>query len=166
MSTFNDTIIDEFRRNGGRVDSAGFGTHLVLIHTTGAQTGQPRLNPAMSIRGRPDDAGAAGRTDSWMVIASAMGAPRDPAWAVNLRAHPDTHIEVAGENGVETVPVTAVELHGTEYEQAFARFVRRSSAFTTYQERANERRLPVIRLTRRDSDPPATATPQTTVKER
>jgi deazaflavin-dependent oxidoreductase (nitroreductase family) len=139
MSEFNDKVIAEFRANGGRVDSAGFGTHLVLLHTTGASTGQARVNPAMSLREGAD----------WLVVASAMGAPKDPAWAVNLRAHPDVEIEVATADGVATVPVTATELDGEAYDQAFARFVRRSSAFAAYQQRATGRRLPVIRLTRR-----------------
>ena len=53
MSDFNDKIIAEFRANSGRVDSAGFGTNLVLLHTRGAKTGlpgQPRHVPAR--RGR------------------------------------------------------------------------------------------------------------------
>lgn len=141
MSEFNDKIIAEFRANGGRVDSAGFGANLVLIHTRGAKTGNPRVNPAMSLRDG----------DAWLVVGSAMGAPKDPAWAVNLRAHPDVDIEVATDRGVETVPVTAVELDGAEYDAAFARFVGRSSAFAAYQRRATERRLPVIRLGRQSA---------------
>lgn len=140
MSEFNDRVIAEFRANGGRVDSAGFGTHLVLLHTWGARTGQPRVDPAMSLRDG----------DDWLVVGSAMGAPTDPAWVVNLRARPDVDIEVATPAGVATVPVTASELDGGAYDRAFARFVRRSSAFTAYQQRAGERRLPVIRLSPRD----------------
>ncbi|MCA0144336.1 nitroreductase/quinone reductase family protein [Blastococcus sp. LR1] len=137
MSDYNATIIAEFRANGGRVDSAGFGTHLVLLHTVGARTGQPRVNPAMSLRDG----------DAWLVVASAAGAEKDPAWAVNLRAHPHTEIEVATAHGeAQTVPVTATELDGEDYETAFARFVRRSSAFANYQRRAGARRLPVFRL--------------------
>lgn len=141
MSEFNDKIITEFRANGGRVDSAGFGTHLVLLHTIGAKTGKARVNPAMSLRDG----------DAWLVVGSAMGAAKDPAWAVNLRAHPDVEIEAATAGGVATVPVTATELDGEEYDRAFARFVSRSSAFAVYQRRATERRLPVIRLSPRDT---------------
>lgn len=139
MTQFNDTIIAEFRAHGGRVDSAGFGSHLILLHTIGARSGNARVNPAMSLRDG----------DAWLVVGSAMGAAEDPAWVVNLRAHADIEIEVATDGGVQTVPVTAVELDGEEYEPAFARFVARSQAFATYQRRATERRLPVIRLTRR-----------------
>jgi len=136
MSSFNDTVIAEFRANGGRVDSAGFGRSLVLLHTRGAKSGLERVNPAMSLRDG----------DAWLVVASAAGARRDPAWAVNLRAHPEVDIEVPGEDGVQVVPVTAEELDGAAYDAAFARFVQRSSAFAHYQERAAGRRLPVVRL--------------------
>ncbi len=139
MSEFNERIIAEFRANQGRVTSAGFGSSLVLIHTRGAKTGQPRVNPAMSLRD-----GAA-----WLVVASAMGAERDPAWAVNLRAAPHAEIEAANpRGGIDSVAVVAEELDGEEYRAAFARFVERAPAFAVYQDRA-ARRLPVIRLTPR-----------------
>jgi deazaflavin-dependent oxidoreductase (nitroreductase family) len=144
VSDFNERVIAEFRANGGRVDSAGFGAALVLLHTRGARSGVERVNPAMSLRDG----------DAWLVVGSAMGAARDPAWVVNLRAHPDVVIEVASDHGVQLVPVTAEELDGPRYDAAFARFVRRSSAFAVYQERATERRLPVMRLTPRQPLPP------------
>jgi deazaflavin-dependent oxidoreductase (nitroreductase family) len=138
MSEFNDGVIAEFRDNNGWVDSAGFGTSLVLLHTRGAKTGAERVNPAMSLRDG----------DDWLVVASAKGAPRDPAWAVNLRAHADVEIEAVVNGAAKTVAVTAAELDGQEYEAAFARFVSRAPAFESYQRRSG-RRLPVIRLTPR-----------------
>lgn len=138
MNDFNDRVIAEFRSNEGRVDSAGFGSSLVLLHTRGARTGTERVNPAMSIRDG----------DDWLVVASAKGAPTDPAWAVNLRAHPDIEIEAPVDGAVHTIPVRATELDGEEYEAAFARFAARAPAFSTYQRRAG-RRLPVIRLSPR-----------------
>lgn len=143
MSEFNDRVIAEFRANNGRVDSAGFGTNLVLLHTRGVKTGAERTNPAMSLRDG----------DDWFVVASAKGAPRDPAWAINLRARPDIEIEAVVNGAVKTVPVRAVELDGQEYEAAFARFVSRAPAFEFYQRRAG-RRLPVIRLTPSRTAPP------------
>lgn len=159
MSEFNDRVIAEFRGNGGRVTSAGFGSALVLLHTRGARTGLERVHPALSLRDG----------DAWLVVGSAMGATRDPAWVVNLRAHPEAVIEVASAEGVQSVPVTAQELDGAQYRAAFDRFVRRSSAFAVYQERAGERRLPAIRLAPRQvtagtggatGEPPPSAPPQ------
>jgi deazaflavin-dependent oxidoreductase (nitroreductase family) len=86
--------------------------------------------------------------DDWLVVGSARGAPRDPAWTVNLRAHPDTEIEAAIDGDIATVPVRAVELAGREREAAFARFVEMAPAFASYQAKAR-RPLPVIRFVRR-----------------
>jgi deazaflavin-dependent oxidoreductase (nitroreductase family) len=135
MNDFNDRIIAEFRANNGRVTSVGFGSSLVLIHTRGAKTGKQRVNPAMSLRDG----------SSFLVVASAMGAEKDPAWAVNLRAHPRAQLEVPAAGGIEQLDVEAEELEGSEYEDAFARFVKRAPAFDSYQQRS-ARRLPVIRL--------------------
>ena len=136
MSAFNDRVIATFRANRGRVE--GWGSGLVLLHTVGARSGLERVNPALSLRDG----------DAWLVVASALGAAKDPAWAVNLRAHPDVDIEVASPDGVVVVPVTASELDGDAYDAAFARFVARASSFATYQD-GTERRLPVVRLSPR-----------------
>jgi deazaflavin-dependent oxidoreductase (nitroreductase family) len=136
MTEFNDRVIAEFRANRGRVGA--WGTDLVLIHHRGVRTGTARVNPAMSLRDG----------DGWLVVGSAMGAPRDPAWTVNLRAHPDTEIEAVIDGGIATVPVRAVELAGREREAAFARFVEMAPAFAAYQAKA-PRLLPVIRFVRR-----------------
>lgn len=138
MSTFNDSIIVEFRANNGRVDSAGFGTDLILLHSTGARTGEPRVNPAMSLR---DD-------DSWLIVGSAKGAADDPAWAHNLRAHDEVSIESHGDGGIDVVDVTATELSGAEHDTALARFIERAPTFASYRRKAAATRaMPVFRLT-------------------
>ncbi|WP_150242770.1 nitroreductase/quinone reductase family protein [Nocardiopsis quinghaiensis] len=150
MTEFNDRVIAEFRAHAGRVGA--WGTNLVLIHHRGVRSGTERINPAMSLRDG----------DDWLVVGSAMGAPRDPAWVVNLRAHPDVGIEAVIDGDGVTVPVRALELTGEEREAAFARFLQAAPAFGTYQAKA-PRLLPVIRFTRRDrsgrSDPGERRTP-------
>ncbi|PJJ62024.1 nitroreductase/quinone reductase family protein [Compostimonas suwonensis] len=137
MSGFNDQIISEFRANGGRVETGGFGSSLVLLHTIGAKTGEERISPVMAIA--PDAA-------SWLIVASAAGAPRNPAWYSNLRANP----EVAIESGSDVVEVLATELTGSEYDDAWNAFVSRSPGFDDYKKRVNgARHIPVLRLTRR-----------------
>jgi deazaflavin-dependent oxidoreductase (nitroreductase family) len=133
MTEFNERVIAEFRANRGQVGA--WGANLVLIHHRGARTGTERVNPAMSLRDR----------DAWLVVGSAMGAPRDPAWAINLRAHPDVVIEAVADGEIDTIPVAATELEGEAREVAFGRFVQIAPAFGAYQARAG-RLLPVIRL--------------------
>jgi deazaflavin-dependent oxidoreductase (nitroreductase family) len=135
VNEFNEKVIAEFRANGGRVDTAGFGNKLVLLHTIGRRSGQQPVNPVNAI---PDGHG-------WLVTASAAGAPTDPAWAHNLRAHPAATIET----GRETVQISAIELDGPDHAAAWSRFTAMSDAFAEYQRRATTRRLPVFRLLRR-----------------
>ncbi len=47
MSDWNAKIIEEFRANGGKVGGTFEGAPLLLLHTTGAKTGQERVNPMM-----------------------------------------------------------------------------------------------------------------------
>jgi deazaflavin-dependent oxidoreductase (nitroreductase family) len=131
VTAFNDRIIAQFRAGAGHVD--GFGDRLVIIHSRGARTGAERTNPALSL---PDG-------DSRLVIASAAGAPKNPGWYYNLRAHPDAAIE---DGSGRLIPVAAHELDGADYQVAWTRFDAASPAFRQYRQRAG-RRLPIFRLT-------------------
>ena len=134
--SFNDAIIEEFRANGGDVSARGFGRGLVLLHHIGARSGTERVSPVMSIRDGDD---------TWLVAASKAGAPENPAWYHNLRAHPDATIETA-DDGV--VPVRAVALEGPERDTAWARFTAMSDGFRQYEQRTS-RTIPVLALHRR-----------------
>ena len=135
MAGWNDSIIEQFRANGGTVER--FGRALVILHTTGAKTGEARLNPVMGIRDG----------DGWLIAATFAGQPVDPAWAHNLRAHPDLEIEVPADTGggVETVTVRAVELPEPERTEAWQRFTERSLGFKDYEAKT-DRKFPVFRL--------------------
>jgi deazaflavin-dependent oxidoreductase (nitroreductase family) len=135
MSSFNDQIIQEFRANGGHVESAGFGDKLVLLHTRGARTGAERVAPAMALRDE----------DSWLVYASKAGAPDNPAWYFNLVENPEITIETP--QGV--VEVTAHELHGDERAAAWNQVVAVAPGFADYEVKAAPRVIPVFRLTPR-----------------
>jgi deazaflavin-dependent oxidoreductase (nitroreductase family) len=135
VSDFNQRIVDEFRANGGTVESAGFGRRLVLLHHLGAKSGAARVSPVMGI---PSEHG-------WFVAASKGGAPDNPAWFHNLRSSPETVIETPDEG---EVAVTAVELHGAERDAAWGRFLEASPGFAQYEQRTS-RTIPVFELRRR-----------------
>jgi deazaflavin-dependent oxidoreductase (nitroreductase family) len=80
----------------------------------------------------------------YAIFASKAGAPTNPGWYHNLRAHPETTIEVGG----DTVAVTAEEASSSERERLFAAQVERSPQFAEYQQKT-ERVIPVIVLTPR-----------------
>ncbi len=129
---FNAQVIEEFRANEGRVGGAFEGTTLLLLHHRGAKSGTRRVNP---LAYTADD----GR---YVIFASKGGAPTNPDWYHNLKAHPDTRIEV----GTETIDVVAGEATGEERERLFRAQAERSPQFGEYQKKT-ARTIPVIVLT-------------------
>lgn len=136
MSDWNQNIIDEFRANDGTVATMGFGRRLVLLHHTGARTGTVRVAPLAAIRADGD---------TWWVAASKGGAPDNPDWFHNLRAHPDVAIETPDDG---TVEVRARVLEGDERDAAWNAFKEMSEGFASYEQKTT-RVIPVIELTRR-----------------
>lgn len=133
MTDYNAKVIAEFRANGGNVPN--FGSSLVLVHSVGAKSGQPRINPLMGIP-QPDG--------SWLVAASKAGAPTHPAWYFNLLAHPDASVETPD----GTFEVIATELDGDDRDAGWAQFTSRSPGFAAYELKAGDRVIPVIKLSR------------------
>jgi deazaflavin-dependent oxidoreductase (nitroreductase family) len=136
VSDFNTQIIDEFRNNGGHVQTAGFGDNLVLLHTVGAKSGEPRVSPLMTLRDG----------DAWLIIGSYAGAPKNPAWVHNVRAHPNVKVEFPADGTVSTTDATATELDPEAREQAWQRFVSASQQFQKYTETAEGRLFPIFRI--------------------
>lgn len=129
----NIPVIEEFRANGGKVKGWA---PLILLTTTGAKTGQPRISPLMYV---PDG-------ERILAIASKGGSPKDPLWYLNLLAHPEATVEV----GHEKFDVTARVLTGTEREQAYARAAEVFPPYAEYQKTA-PREIPVVALERRSN---------------
>jgi deazaflavin-dependent oxidoreductase (nitroreductase family) len=138
MSDWNARVIEEFRRNGGTVETNGFGRRLVLLHHVGARSGQERVSPVAAI---PTGTG------SWWIAASKAGAPENPAWFHNLLAHPDVEIETPDHG---TVAVHATALEGEERDAAWQRFTEMSDGFRQYEQRTS-RVIPVVELTPRSA---------------
>jgi deazaflavin-dependent oxidoreductase (nitroreductase family) len=134
FAEFNQRIIDEFRANGGKPPSWSGTSPLLLVHHRGAKTGTERVNPVAYLA----DGG------QYAIFASKAGAPTNPDWYHNLKAHPDTTIEV----GSETIPVTATEVTGDERDRLFSAQEQVSPQFAEYQQKT-DRLIPVIALTPR-----------------
>jgi deazaflavin-dependent oxidoreductase (nitroreductase family) len=133
VTDWNAKIIEEFRANGGKVGGQFKGANMLLIHHQGARTGTERVNPVVYL---PED-------ERMVIVASAGGAPKNPDWYHNLKANPRTTAEV----GTETVPVEAVEIVGTDYEDTWAKLVKAMPGFGDYQTKTT-RRIPLFALTR------------------
>src|SRR3954447_19140674 len=131
MSDFNTGIIEEFRANEGRVGGQFEGAPVLLLHTVGAKSGEPRVHPVMYLLDG----------DRYLVFASKAGADTNPAWYHNLLAHPDTRIEV----GDRTLDVHATELTGAERDRWSAEQARRYPGFAAYEQKTS-RKIPVVAL--------------------
>jgi deazaflavin-dependent oxidoreductase (nitroreductase family) len=128
----NRLILGRARRTEGKT----MGMNLLVLTTVGRKSGQERQTPLAWFPG-PDG--------SWLVVASANGAQANPAWYLNLAAHPD---QVTVEQAGRKVAVTAEELQGAEREQAWQQIKDAADNFRKY-EQTTDRLLPVIRLTPR-----------------
>jgi deazaflavin-dependent oxidoreductase (nitroreductase family) len=129
---FNGQIIEEFHANQGRVGGIFEGAALLLLHHAGAKSDKNRINPL----GYHSDGGR------YVVCASNGGAPRNPDWYYNLKAHPNVTIEVE----TDTIPVQASEASGEERDRLFRTAVEHAPQLGEYEKQAG-RTIPVIVLT-------------------
>ncbi len=87
MSDWNTQVIAEFRANGGKV--AQFGdAPMVILHTVGAKSSAVREIPLVALP----------HGNQLIVFASKGGAPTNPDWYYNLKAHPDITVEYGTES--------------------------------------------------------------------
>ncbi|BBX16865.1 deazaflavin-dependent nitroreductase [Mycolicibacterium duvalii] len=133
LDEFNRNIVEEFRANGGRVGGPFEGATLLLLHSTGAKSGQPRLSPLAYLT----------IDDKMIIVGSYAGAPNNPAWVHNLRAHPTARIEV----GSDSYDVVARELPADERDATYPKIVEIAPVFADYQANTT-RAIPLFELTR------------------
>ena len=133
VNDWNQAIIAEFRANGGKVGGPFADATLLLLHTTGAKSGQPRINPVVYTT----------NGDRLIVIASKAGAPTNPDWYHNLVANPLVTVEV----GTEQFQAHATVAAEPERTRLFEQMSAQRPGFAEYQ-RNTTRVIPVIVLTR------------------
>ncbi len=134
MSDTNDwnrQVIEEFRANAGKVGGQFEGAPLLLLHSTGAKSGQERINPMMY---QADG-------DNYAVFASKAGAATNPDWYHNLVANPQASIEV----GDRTVEVLAHVADDDSRDRLWSRQKERYPGFADYEAKTT-RQIPVVVL--------------------
>jgi deazaflavin-dependent oxidoreductase (nitroreductase family) len=133
LDAFNNAIIEEFRTNDGVVGGPFEGATLLLLTTTGAKSGQPRLSPLayLTIDGK------------MLIVGSKAGADTNPNWVHNLRANPRARVEV----GTDAYDVVARELPADERDATYPKIIEIAPTFGDYQ--ANTSRvIPLFELQR------------------
>jgi deazaflavin-dependent oxidoreductase (nitroreductase family) len=132
VNDWNAQIIEEFRANGGKVGGQFEGAPLLLLHTTGAKSGQERVNPLMY-----QDLG----DGSVAIFASKAGAPDNPDWFHNVYADRSVHAEI----GTEQRPFTARIVEGEERDRIWAKQKADYPGFAEYEDKT-DRMIPVVVL--------------------
>jgi deazaflavin-dependent oxidoreductase (nitroreductase family) len=131
--SFNADVIAEFRANDGKVGGPWEHATLLLLHTAGAKSGEPRVNPL----------GCFDVEDKLLIAGTYGGADINPAWVHNLRANPRARIDI----GTQTIDVEARELPPGERDEAWIRLAELAPVFTQYQSKTT-RTIPIFELKR------------------
>jgi len=117
------------KATGGRLKTT-VNAPTVLVTHRGARSGKERTTPLAYFTDGEDV----------ILIASAGGAPKHPAWYLNLMANPEIELWAKGSGG----RYRAREAEGAERERLWNLATDYYPGFAVYQERAAERRIPVV----------------------
>ncbi|MEV6282811.1 nitroreductase family deazaflavin-dependent oxidoreductase [Kribbella sp. NPDC051770] len=128
----DEMVIREFR--AGRIGGGDSPFGLLLLHTVGARSGEPRMNPVGCIKEH-------GKILLW---ASNYGLTKHPAWYHNLKANPKVKVELpTGEAEMLAEEIT----DPAEYTAAWARVLELNPGVSGYPATAGDRQIPLIYLT-------------------
>jgi deazaflavin-dependent oxidoreductase (nitroreductase family) len=133
VNNWNQQIIEEFRKNEGKVGGPFAGATLLLLTTTGAKSGKERVSPLAYLEDGK----------RLFIFASKAGAPTNPDWYYNLLAHPLVKVEL----GTEQFKARAVVVGDEERDRIYARQAQRMPGFADYEKKTT-RKIPVVELVR------------------
>jgi deazaflavin-dependent oxidoreductase (nitroreductase family) len=121
-----------YRATGGRIGGRLPGLPpLLLLDHVGAKSGRQRTTPLVYM---PDG-------ENMLVVASKGGHPSDPGWMHNLRAHPDTQVQI----GRDRLKVHARETGSEDSKRLWPRAAEYNPHWRRYRERTS-RRIPLVLL--------------------
>lgn len=134
LDDWTRSLIADMRAHGGR-PSTGWaaGKPFLILTSKGAKSGKPRIAIATYHKDG----------NRWVIAASKSGAPEHPQWYHNLKAHPETTIEVDN----EVVPVRATEVTGAERDRLWNDHVAQLPEFGEYPKKTT-RVIPIFVLER------------------
>jgi deazaflavin-dependent oxidoreductase (nitroreductase family) len=124
-----------YRWSGGKIGGHLPGwpaARIALVDHTGAKSGAKRTSPLMYC----EDG------DAIAVVASKAGQPTHPAWFHNLKANPDTTIQI----GSVVRGVLARVASDEERNRLWPKFVAFYPGYDFYQRNAKGRKIPIVIL--------------------
>jgi deazaflavin-dependent oxidoreductase (nitroreductase family) len=117
---------------GGRLKVA-MGQPILLLHTRGAKSGQPRSSPLLYTA----------HGSGFIVVASKAGATHHPAWYHNMVANPDSvSVELDGRR----IAVKPRIVKQPERSELWRLVTDNYNGYETYKQRAGGRTIPVVLL--------------------
>ena len=127
-----------FKATNGRLTSMGPpAMPMLTLTTTGRRSGKPRSVHLACLE----------REGDYLVVASAMGQDRQPAWRYNIEANPEVDIQVCGDRFAARAQLLA----DVEKQAVWGDILEAIPQMNVYEART-ERNIPVIRLSRRSHD--------------
>ncbi len=129
--------VEAYERSGGKEANTlrETGLPVIIVTTRGAKTGAVRKMALMKVE----------HAGEYALVASMGGAPKNPVWYHNLRAHPD---DVFIQDGPAPFPVDLREVTGDEKATWWDRAVAAFPPYADYQAKT-DRQIPVFVATRR-----------------
>jgi deazaflavin-dependent oxidoreductase (nitroreductase family) len=123
---------EKYMESGGSDGTELQGKPVILLTTIGAKTGKIRKTPLMRVE----------HGGEYAVVASLGGAPKNPVWYYNIKAHPQVELQ----DGPVTKDYEAREVVGDEKAAWWERAVTAWPDYANYQKKT-DRQIPVFVLT-------------------
>jgi len=118
--------------SGGTKGMEMRGMPVILLTTIGAKTGKIRKTPLMRVE----------HDGQYAIVASLGGAPKNPVWYYNVKAHPQVELQ----DGTVSGDYEAREVFGDEKASWWERAVAAYPDYADYQTKT-DRQIPVFVLT-------------------
>jgi deazaflavin-dependent oxidoreductase (nitroreductase family) len=129
MNVFIALNISLYRLSGGRLMGRTGAAPILLLTTTGRKSGRGRTVPLLYLK---DDG-------NLVIVASLAGAPKHPAWYLNLEANPNVTLQVGSQRFAGTARCASAE----EKARLWPRLVTMYPHYADYQKRTT-REIPVV----------------------
>jgi deazaflavin-dependent oxidoreductase (nitroreductase family) len=129
-----------YRRSGGRMGARVKGAPVLLLDHIGRKSGRARTSPVLYLEDGQD----------LVVVGSRGGSDATPAWWLNLKANPETSVQI----GTERRAVVARQATAEEKALLWPRLIEMYDDFARYQQRT-DRDIPVIVLSPAGAAPSA-----------
>jgi len=130
---FGQEHVERYRETDGEEGHDWNGTTVLILTTTGRQSGEARSTPLIY--------GTHG--DDYLVVASKGGAPEHPAWYLNLSADPEVELQVRDDRFRARARTATAE----EKPEMWSTMTERWAPYDEYQAKT-DREIPIVVLER------------------